>query len=201
MAEGEPPYSHIHPVRAMFVIQKNPARGLTEPHKWSNEFNDFVRKCLTIDPKQRPTAKELLIHSFVRRARGPGLLSELVGRSMESLERYRSMQSMEESEGSEGEEEAGSKMNSVVYKGTGAYESGTMIEYGTIVEAGEEEKVNTIVVKGGEGESGTMRVGEGGGGEPEFMRFVREVEGIPEIVVVSRAAPGNGEEAGNTTGT
>ena len=31
MAEGEPPYSHIHPFRAMFVIQKNPAKGLTEP--------------------------------------------------------------------------------------------------------------------------------------------------------------------------
>lgn len=42
LAEGEPPYSHIHAVRAMFVIPKNPARGLTEPHKWSQEFNDFV---------------------------------------------------------------------------------------------------------------------------------------------------------------
>ena len=29
MAEGEPPYSHINYMRAMFVIQKNPATGLT----------------------------------------------------------------------------------------------------------------------------------------------------------------------------
>ena len=186
MAEGEPPYSHIHPVRAMFVIQKNPARGLTEPHKWSNEFNDFVRKCLTIDPKQRPTAKELLIHSFIRRARGPSLLSDLVALSMESLERYRSMQTNDYSDDSDYEEESDSKMNSVVYKGTGNYDSGTMIEYGTIVENSEDSKMNTIIVKeDGRGDHSTMRVveGEEEGEEPEFMKYVREVEGIPEPVV------------------
>ena len=30
IAEGEPPYSHLHPVRAMFVIKNNPPQGLTE---------------------------------------------------------------------------------------------------------------------------------------------------------------------------
>ena len=181
MAEGEPPYSHIHPVRAMFVIQKNPARSLTEPHKWSNEFNDFVKKCLTIDPKQRPTAKELLIHSFIRRARGPTLLSELVASSMESLERYRSMQTHSESE--ESEEDSDSRMNSVVYKGTNNYSSGTMIEYGTMVE-NSEVNMNTIIVKEDKPEKiekSTMKVVEDGKNEePEFMKFVREVEGIPE---------------------
>ena len=29
MAEGAPPYSHINYIRAMFVIQKKPAQGLT----------------------------------------------------------------------------------------------------------------------------------------------------------------------------
>ena len=51
MAEGEPPFSHISPIRAMFAISKAPAQGLTNPSKWSPEFNDFVKKCLTIDPK------------------------------------------------------------------------------------------------------------------------------------------------------
>jgi serine/threonine protein kinase len=181
MAEGEPPYSHIHPVRAMFVIQKNPARTLTEPHKWSNEFNDFVKKCLTIDPKQRPTSKELLIHSFIRRARGPTLLSELVASSMESLERYRSMQTNSESD--ESDEESDSGMNSVVYKGTNNYSSGTMIEYGTMVE-NSEVNMNTIIVKDDKAEKvekATMKVVEDGKSEePEFMKYVREVEGIPE---------------------
>ena len=181
MAEGEPPYSHIHPVRAMFVIQKNPARGLTEPHKWSNEFNDFVRKCLTIDPKQRPTSKELLIHSFIRRARGPSLLSDLVASAMESLERYRSMQTNDDSYELEEDEESDNKMNSVVYKGTTDYNSGTMIEYGTMVESNEENKMNTIIIKNEKTNNDTMKiVNEENTDEPEFMKFVREVEGIPE---------------------
>ena len=29
MAEGDPPYSHIHPIRAMFVIKNDPPTGLT----------------------------------------------------------------------------------------------------------------------------------------------------------------------------
>jgi len=33
MAEGEPPYSHLHPVRAMFVIKNNPPVGLTDETK------------------------------------------------------------------------------------------------------------------------------------------------------------------------
>ena len=60
MAEGEPPYSHIHPVRALFVIKNHPPEGLTESEKWSFEFNDFVHKCLIVDPNKRPTAKELI---------------------------------------------------------------------------------------------------------------------------------------------
>ncbi|OMJ92079.1 hypothetical protein SteCoe_5286 [Stentor coeruleus] len=196
MAEGEPPYSHIHPVRAMFAIQKSPAQGLTEPHKWSNEFNDFVKKCLTIDPKQRPTAKELLIHSFIRRNRGPSLLSELVANSMESLERYRSMQTHDDSDefiddnDDDDDDESDSKMNSVVYKGTNNYDSGTMIEYGTIVENGEENKMNTIIIKDEKVDNSTMKVvNEENTGEPEFMKYVREVEGFPEPVVVKPIPP------------
>ena len=64
MAEGEPPYSHIHPVRAMFVIKNNPPNQLSEPLKWSREFNNFVKRCLIIDPKDRPSAKDLLNDPF-----------------------------------------------------------------------------------------------------------------------------------------
>ena len=89
MAEGDPPYSHINYMRAMFVIQKKPAQGMTNPDKWSPEFNRFVQKCLTIDPKRRPTAKELLLDSFIMKSKGPALLSELVANSMEEIENYR----------------------------------------------------------------------------------------------------------------
>ncbi len=66
LAEGEPPYSHIHPVRAMFAIKNNPPRGLTLPGNWSSEFNNFVEICLTIDAEQRPSAQEMLQHKFIQ---------------------------------------------------------------------------------------------------------------------------------------
>lgn len=92
MAEGDPPYSHINFMRAMFVIQKKPAQGLTIPEKWSPEFNNFVKRCLTLDPKQRPTAKELLLDPFILRSKGPALLSELVTNYSEAMESYRRKQ-------------------------------------------------------------------------------------------------------------
>jgi serine/threonine kinase 4 len=47
MAEGQAPYTGMHPFRAMFAIQKNPPRGLSKPELHSPEFNRFVRRCLT----------------------------------------------------------------------------------------------------------------------------------------------------------
>lgn len=67
LAEGEPPYSHIHPVRAMFNIKKNPPQGLNLPNQWSPEFNNFVKRCLIIDPKERPNAKDLLMDPFIQK--------------------------------------------------------------------------------------------------------------------------------------
>jgi serine/threonine kinase 4 len=90
MAEGEPPYSHIHPFRAMFLIKEKPPRGLTKPDKWSPEFNNFIQRCLIVDPKKRPTAQELLQDEFIiKKSRGPAILSELVLESMSEIEKYR----------------------------------------------------------------------------------------------------------------
>jgi serine/threonine kinase 4 len=50
MAEGVPPYSHIHPLRALFAIKNKPPNSLSKPELWSQEFNNFVGKCLTVDP-------------------------------------------------------------------------------------------------------------------------------------------------------
>lgn len=70
LAEGEPPFSHIHPVRAMFVIKNHPPQGLTNPDQGSYEFKDFIKQCLTIDPDLRPSAQDLLIHPFMKKAKG-----------------------------------------------------------------------------------------------------------------------------------
>lgn len=67
LAEGEPPYANSYPWLAMEKIKKNPPKGLSEPGRWSQEFNDFLRLCLTIDPDERPTSEDLLEDNFIRR--------------------------------------------------------------------------------------------------------------------------------------
>lgn len=56
LAEGEPPYSHQHPFRAIYSIQTHPPQGLEKSENWSREFNDFIKKCLTINYEKRLSA-------------------------------------------------------------------------------------------------------------------------------------------------
>jgi serine/threonine protein kinase len=65
LAQIEPPYHGLTPVRAMLKIQKAEPPRLDCPSEWSNEFNDFLAKCLVIDASQRLTATELLSHPFI----------------------------------------------------------------------------------------------------------------------------------------
>ena len=90
MAEGEPPFSNIKPFRAMINIIKNPPRGLSKAEEWSKEFNDFVTKCLTLDPLKRPNSKDLLNHPFIiEKSRGSALISELVANNIHEINQYR----------------------------------------------------------------------------------------------------------------
>ena len=65
LAEYEPPYSKLSPEEVMKKIIKTPPTGLEEPSFWSNEFNDFISKCLTVDKNKRPSSDELLKHDFI----------------------------------------------------------------------------------------------------------------------------------------
>lgn len=92
MAEGEPPYSDIAPTRAMLAITSRPPEGLTIPSEWSPAFVSFVKRCLTKDPKSRPTAKELLLDPFITKvppSRANALLSELVSDALPLIQRDR----------------------------------------------------------------------------------------------------------------
>lgn len=81
MAKGEPPLAEYHPMRVLFLIPKAKAPVLEGP--FSLAFKDFVAQCLTKDPAQRPTAKELLQHRFIRGARKTSYLTELTERYQE----------------------------------------------------------------------------------------------------------------------
>lgn len=65
MAEGEPPFSNMHPMRALFVIPKKPPPKVKEPEDWSNAFNHFLETCLRKDAKKRPTTTMLREHPFL----------------------------------------------------------------------------------------------------------------------------------------
>eukprot|EP00913_Durusdinium_trenchii_P013078 g12278.t1 len=69
MADGQPPYFHIPPTRAMFVISTKPPTGLPESSNCSNsskDFVDFVSACLTVDSTKRPPAQVLLQDPFTQ---------------------------------------------------------------------------------------------------------------------------------------
>ncbi|RYR68577.1 hypothetical protein Ahy_A03g015061 [Arachis hypogaea] len=61
MAEGVPPRSSVHPMRVLFMISIEPAPMLEDKEKWFvSIFHDFVAKCLTKEPRLRPTESEML---------------------------------------------------------------------------------------------------------------------------------------------
>lgn len=78
LANGEPPYSDIHPMKVLFLIPKNPPPKLEG--NFSKAFKEFVELCVQRDPRDRPSAKELLKHPFVRRAKKTSYLTELIER-------------------------------------------------------------------------------------------------------------------------
>ena len=78
LANGEPPYSDIHPMKVLFLIPKNPPPTLQGD--FSKNFKEFVDLCLKRSPQDRPSAKELLKHPFVRRAKKSTYLTELIER-------------------------------------------------------------------------------------------------------------------------
>jgi len=78
MAEGLPPNHEMNPMRAMRLVPQRPPPTLTDPKKWSKDFNDFIALCLTKDPEKRPDCMELLSHPFIRSSRGSGTLKDRI---------------------------------------------------------------------------------------------------------------------------
>ncbi|XP_077433763.1 mitogen-activated protein kinase kinase kinase kinase 4 isoform X1 [Vanacampus margaritifer] len=65
MAEGAPPLCDMHPMRALFLIPRNPPPRL-KSKKWSKRFLSFIDSCLVKNHLYRPTTDVLLRHSFIR---------------------------------------------------------------------------------------------------------------------------------------
>ncbi|KAL8161458.1 hypothetical protein V2J09_012947 [Rumex salicifolius] len=84
MAEGLPPRSAVHPMRVLFMISSEPAPMLEDKEK-SLVFHDFVAKCLTKDPRLRPSAPEMLKHKFIEKCKsGAHVLSSKIEKSRQA---------------------------------------------------------------------------------------------------------------------
>ncbi|KAM6235147.1 serine/threonine-protein kinase 10-like [Porphyrio hochstetteri] len=78
MAEMEPPYHELNPLRVLLKIAKSQPPTLRLPKKWSEDFNDFLRRSLEKSPEARWSASQLLQHPFVAGISDKRPLRELV---------------------------------------------------------------------------------------------------------------------------
>jgi serine/threonine protein kinase len=92
MAQGEPPNSDIHPMRAIFMIPSKPPPTLDDPSQWSKDFVDFVKVCLLKNPAERPDSTELTKHAFMKMAEskdGTTIIQKLVEGNLGRIEKLR----------------------------------------------------------------------------------------------------------------
>ncbi|OIT35455.1 PREDICTED: mitogen-activated protein kinase kinase kinase 1-like isoform X2 [Nicotiana attenuata] len=65
MLTGQIPYSHLEGMQALFRIGRGEPPPI--PDTLSAEAQDFINRCLRVNPNDRPTAAELLEHPFVKK--------------------------------------------------------------------------------------------------------------------------------------
>ncbi|KAJ3609533.1 hypothetical protein NHX12_024053 [Muraenolepis orangiensis] len=116
MAEGKPPYADIHPMRAIFMIPTNPPPTFRKPELWTDDFTDFVKKCL---------------HPFISQAKPVSILRDLITEAMEMKAKRQQEQQRElEEEDDNSEEETEVDSHTMVKSGTEG--PGTMRATGTM---------------------------------------------------------------------
>ncbi len=77
MSQGEPPYFDLHPMKALFAITNvnTPPPNLPEHNlsrdmriKYSKDMREFISICCNRNPDERPSAKDLLKHKWIKSA-------------------------------------------------------------------------------------------------------------------------------------
>ena len=93
LINGEPPNSCLKPVEVMEKIgtcKINFVELFGEKNNFSEDFKDFVKKCLVIEEQKRAKAKDLIKHNFiVKKAKDHKILSDLYKNHINDLEDYR----------------------------------------------------------------------------------------------------------------
>jgi len=78
LAKGEPPHADKHPMKVIMNIPNNNPPQLTS--EFSKDFRNFVDSCLNKDPADRPTAKDLLRHKFIKNAKKTSILVDPINK-------------------------------------------------------------------------------------------------------------------------
>ncbi|KAJ1652316.1 hypothetical protein IWQ61_007319 [Dispira simplex] len=86
MVEGEPPYLHENPLRALYLIATNGTPKLQNPESLSLVFRDFLERALCVNPEKRPNSTELLAHQFIKKAEPLRSLAPLIRRAREQAQ-------------------------------------------------------------------------------------------------------------------
>ena len=72
MIDGSPPYINEQPFRAMCkiaMLEEPPTLSVESQVRISDDTSNFLKRCLTIDPRRRADTDELLGHPFIKRAK------------------------------------------------------------------------------------------------------------------------------------
>ncbi|XP_069507455.1 serine/threonine-protein kinase 4 isoform X3 [Ambystoma mexicanum] len=182
MAEGKPPYSDIHPMRAIFMIPTNPPPTFRKPEHWSHDFIDFVKQCLVKNPEQRATATQLLQHPFIKNAKGVSILKDMINEAVEvKLKRLAEKPELDPDEENSEEDETDSgtmvhakgDMATMRHSSTSAG-GNTMIEHdGTL-----EMQLGTMVINSEDYEEGTVKMTNEStqSDKPSFLEYFEQKE-------------------------
>uniref|UniRef100_A0A8C2WJB7 non-specific serine/threonine protein kinase n=1 Tax=Cyclopterus lumpus TaxID=8103 RepID=A0A8C2WJB7_CYCLU len=155
---------------AIFMIPTNPPPTFRKPELWSDDFTDFVKKCLVKNPEQRATATQLLQHPFVSQAKPVTILRDLITEAMEMKAKRQQEQQRELEEEDDNSEETEVDSHTMVKSGsegagtmraTSTMSDGaqTMIEHGSTML---ESDLGTMVINSDDDEDdeedqGSMR--------------------------------------------
>jgi len=100
LAYGVAPYSEVKPPQVIIYIMQNEPPTLDVPHvppstsqtpkSYSNNFREFVTKCLKRDPRERPTAERMLQHRFFSKTSQTSRMKKALMENLPSLgERFK----------------------------------------------------------------------------------------------------------------